>query len=212
MRAAVSGLSVLTVPVSLASPAITFQRVPELNVPIVTTAVSTGETSRLTRVCSPSTIAAPATSASTQCSGCAAWPPTPLTSISNLSVPAMHGPEMRPIRPAGTSDQTCIAKQASTPSSAPWAIMESAPSPDSSAGWKASLTTPPHSSRVSCSTSAAVSSIAVWQSCPQACMTPGLQLAKEAPVVSVTGSASMSARRRTVLPGFAPRISASVPV
>ena len=38
--------------------------------------------------------------------------------------------------------------------------MESAPSPDSSAGWKASLTTPPHSSRVSCSTSAAVSSIA----------------------------------------------------
>lgn len=44
---------------------------------------------------------------------------------------------------------------------------------------------------------AAPSRHAMWQSWPQACMTPLLQLQKGSPVASVTGRASMSARRAT---------------
>lgn len=41
-------------------------------------------------------------------------------------------------------------------------------------------------------------------SCPQACMTPGTSEAKSAPVVSVSGRASMSAHSTTVRPSSPP--------
>ena len=58
------------------------------------------------------------------------------------------------------------ARRASTMSRAP-------PGGSSSACWKTKRTSPASSSRRSTSSCAAPSSIAVWPSCPQACITPG---------------------------------------
>ena len=79
--------------------------------------------------------------------------------------------------------------------------MRPAPPVVSSAGWKTKRTflgsfSPALIMRAV--SSARPSSMAVWPSCPQACMRPGLSEAKKSPVHSVTGSASMSARRATV--------------
>src|SRR4051795_5083180 len=72
----------------------------------------------------------------------------------------------------------------------------------SSAGWKTNRTSPPGSaSGSSLSTRAAPSSIAVWPSWPQACMTPGFSEANSTPLCSSIGSASMSARSATTGPG-----------
>ena len=60
----------------------------------------------------------------------------------------------------------------STPSS----HMRSAPAPPSSAGWKISFTTPGSSDSRALSMRAAPSSIAVWQSCPHACIRPSISL------------------------------------
>ena len=60
--------------------------------------------------------------------------------------------------------------------------------------------------------SAAVIAIAVWPSCPHACMTPGVPEANGARRVSVSGSASMSARHAIVLPGVSPRRIPTTPV
>ena len=57
----------------------------------------------------------------------------------------------------------------------------------------------------------AVSSMAVWLSWPQACMTPGTAEAKSHSFSSCIGSASISARRSTVLPGFLPPMKPTVP-
>ena len=50
----------------------------------------------------------------------------------------------------------------------------------------------------------------IVMSCPQACIIPGVSLAKGSPVSSYTGSASMSARRATHLPGPAVPCMASI--
>ena len=83
----------------------------------------------------------------------------------------------------------------------------------SSACWKISFTEPLNSSRMPHSTFATPSRQAVCMSCPQACMTLGVSLAKGRPVSSGIGSASMSARRATHLPSPArPRIRATTAV
>ena len=72
-----------------------------------------------------------------------------------------------------------------------------APPPPSSAGWNTRCTVPVQDvSR--CSSAAAPSSDVVWPSWPQACITPGLVEAWARPVVSLIGSASMSARSPTL--------------
>ena len=53
---------------------------------------------------------------------------------------------------------------------------------------------------------AAPSSIAIWASCPQACIFPSFSEAKGSPVFSTEGSASISARSITTGPGLPPLI------
>jgi len=60
--------------------------------------------------------------------------------------------------------------------------------------------------------SASVIPTAVWPSCPQACITPGVPDAKGASSSSVSGSASMSARQATVRPGRSPCSTPTTPV
>ncbi|SUY94685.1 Uncharacterised protein [Comamonas testosteroni] len=82
------------------------------------------------------------------------------------------------------------------------------------------FTVPGSLARMPASASAAPMSMATWASCPQACMTEtclpmywALALeAKDSPVFSATGSASISARRATVLPGWPPRSTPTTPV
>ena len=123
----------------------------------------------------------------------------------------MRGPGSSDTRPDASSGHTCMPNAASTPSSAPSSIMSRAPIPTSSEGWKRTFTVPRSSCRFAARIFAAVSSIAMWLSCPQACMTPGFSLAKGSPVASVIGSASISDRRRIVFPGRSPLIVPSVP-
>ena len=61
----------------------------------------------------------------------------------------------------------------SRPSAAPSAIIAAAPSSSSSAGWNTSATRPARSGARSFSTAATPSRVAVWMSCPQACIFPG---------------------------------------
>ena len=129
-----------------------------------------------------------------------------------LSQEAMRGPPSMETVPAATSVQTWMPKQPSTPSIAPSSIMAMAPRAISSAGWKARRTVPQRSSLMSMRMCAAVSSMEMWQSWPQACITPSFTLAYSAPVVSWTVRASISARRRMVLPGLVPSMVASTPV
>ena len=90
--------------------------------------------------------------------------------------------------------------------------MSRAPCGPSSPGWNMSRTRPASSSRRSTRRRAAPRSIATCVSCPQACITPGISDAKSSPVSSVSGSASMSPRRRIVGPGRAPSITATTDV
>ena len=119
---------------------------------------------------------------------------------------------------------TCTAKTASgfVVSNKPSSSMSLAPklSPldgltrlePSSAGWKINITVPGRSSFNPASTSAVAISMAVSASCPQACMTETVLPkysavswdAKGSPSGSLTGRASMSARRATVRPTFPP--------
>src|SRR3954451_23590104 len=76
------------------------------------------------------------------------------------------------------------------------------PGASSSAGWKRKRSSPPgRRSRASASTFAAPSSMAVWPSWPQACMTPGFSDAKSTPLASSIGRGSMSALSATTGPG-----------
>ena len=137
-----SGLKARVVPSSSAVPAMTLKRVPPVNLPTVTTAVSIGSSSRETRLWRFCTMAAPITTASTARCGCAPWPDLPITLTLKRSPEAIIAPLRIATLPAATSDQTCMPKQASTPSSAPSAIIDCAPRPISSAGWKANTTVP----------------------------------------------------------------------
>ena len=60
--------------------------------------------------------------------------------------------------------------------------------------------------------SAMVIAMAVWPSCPHACITPGVPDVNGASRISVSGSASMSARHAIVLPGLSPRRMPTTPV
>ncbi len=74
--------------------------------------------------------------------------------------------------------------------------------------------TRPGKSRVSASRWAAASSMVVWPSWPQACILPGTVEAHSAPVSSMIGRASMSARRPMARPDLldCPRITPTTPV
>ena len=125
--------------------------------------------------------------------------------------------------PEGMLGMMCSAKATSGRglSSAPSSTMALAPQllpatgadeRPSSEGWKTNLTVPGICSRMPASTSATAISIAVWPSWPQACITGDSTPmficltcdAKGSPVTSATGSASMSARSATTLPGRPP--------
>ena len=69
--------------------------VPAWNSVMVTTTLISGLSSRLTIVCSPSTICDAATIGSIPSSGTAAWVPTPLTRISNRSIAVRMAPGPR---------------------------------------------------------------------------------------------------------------------
>ncbi len=133
--------------------------------------------------------------------GEAACPPRPVTSIENSSTAAIIGPAITPTVPNGSGVQRWRPKTTSGRGSArtPSAIIEVAPPVLSSAGWKAK-TIRPRSGGSPRRRSAAMSSAAMWPSCPQACIFPLVE-ANGRPVRSATGSASSSARRSTVRPG-----------
>ncbi len=90
----------------------------------------------------------------------------------------------------------------------------------SSAGWKMSVTVPGMRARIPASTSATPISIAVWASCPHACITPHAWpfhsvrtvLLNGTSTSSTTGRASMSARRATPGPGRPPFSTPTTPV
>ena len=127
--------------------------------------------------------------------------------ISNAALPAMIVPGRVPIVPLGVSGygHACSANAtlvggviASKPSRS---IFFAPPAP-SSAGWNTNRIVPggsARSSRILASARAAPRSIAMWPSCPHACITPGVWLRSASGMsdCSCSGSASMSARRRT---------------
>ena len=107
--------------------------------------------------------------------------------------------------PSGSGAQRCSPMTVSTPSMTPASTIPAAPPGSaSSPGSKRKRISPGRCSRMPASTVAAPSSIDVWPSCPQACMTPGFSEANGSPVSSSMGSASMSARIASVGPGRPP--------
>ena len=72
--------------------------------------------------------------------------------------------------------------------------MSRAPSNVSSAGWNMKRTVPFSDASSCLSSLAALSSMAAWKSCPQACALSPVGQAKGSPLISGMGSASMSAR------------------
>ena len=87
----------------------------------------------------------------------------------------------------------------------PSSIIGKAPPGVSSPGWKNILTVPLSLSLFSFNIIQAPSAIAVCPSCPQACIFPFVE-AKESPVFSTTGSASLSALIAIHLPFCSPSI------
>ena len=87
-----------------------------------------------------------------------------------------------------------------------------APPSSSSAGWKMKTAVPGSSARRAARISARVIAMAVWPSCPQACITPAVPEVNGASRSSVTGSASISARQAIVRPGLSPRRTPTTPV
>ncbi len=96
--------------------------------------------------------------------------------IVNSSTAAMNGPEVTPIVPTGRSCQTCRPNVASgfAYSSAPSRIIETAPPPHSSAGWKQSTTLPGSVAASDTSVFATPSRIDVCASWPHACILPAV--------------------------------------
>ena len=144
---------------------------------------------------------------STPSCGMEPWEPFPWMVRKKPSDEEEAAPAGRmPMDPAGSLGITCAPKMASTPLRTPLLMIGRAPPGDfSSPGWKMKYTVPGNSFCMEARTLAGPSSMAVCMSCPQAWLTPGVLLAKENPVSSCTGRASMSARKPTVFPGFPPR-------
>src|SRR5690606_28393558 len=182
---------------------------------------------RLTTVCAVPMMSAAATIGSTPPHGRDPCVWRPWTTMLKRSDAAMAGPLRTPICPACRVENTCRPNTASGRKSrnTPWASISSAPpaSPSggpSSAGWNTNSTSPGSASRMPTSASATPIRMLVWASWPQACITPTswpLKVAraceaKGRPVVSVTGSASMSARSASLGPGRPPLSTAVTPV
>ena len=123
---------------------------------------------------------------------------------------AIAGPMFRPMVPASIVGITCIPKialglgSANSPSSsirnAPVRPPSGSPS---SAGWNSISSVPGSCDRRCDSTSATPSAMATCASCPQACFTPSTVDLYGTSISSGMGSASMSARTATTLPGRA---------
>ncbi|KAG0747725.1 hypothetical protein G6F24_015505 [Rhizopus arrhizus] len=172
-----------------------------------------GSILRATMLCSPITMAAPATTGSAARCGTAPCPPTPSSTMVTLSEDAMVGPSRSSRWPCGWPGMLCIAKMASQGYfvNSPSSIMRLAPPRPSSAGWKIRLSVPSNSP-CRARWCAAANSMAVWPSWPQACMTPSLRLAWSRPVASWIGKASMSARSPRRLPPLPRRNCPTTPV
>ena len=130
------------VPVSTTSSGMTLKAWPPCTEPMVTTADSTGETSRDTIVCSATTTWAAATMGSAARCGLPPWPPRPWTTMRSRSTAAISGPSFTPIVPTGSSFQRWTPSTTSTPSSPPSRMTAWAPPSPSSAGWKSTRTVP----------------------------------------------------------------------
>ena len=126
-------------------------------------------------------------------------------SMTNRSADAIVGPGVIAKAPTGKPGALCMPNTSEMPnrSISPSSTIALPPAPPSSAGWKISATVP-SKLRVSQRYRPAPSSIAVWPSCPQACIAPGVCDAHGLPLVSATGNASMSARNPMVLPAPLP--------
>src|SRR5215210_5569899 len=126
------------------------------------------------------------------------------------------GPRRTPTCPAGSSGHTCCAKMTRGRCSlnTPSRIIRRAPPAGeaSSAGWNRRSTRPGISSLTSSSNHPAPTSIAVWASCPQACIIPSTFETKEWSFSSCMGNASMSALKATVSPRLPPSTTPSTPV
>ena len=169
-----AGSNVRIVPVISTAGGITLNVSPAWILQTLTTAVCKGGTLRATIPCRAVITWADARMGSTAKCGAAPWPPFPRILMLKISAPAIAGPLAIPIHPTGFSFQTCRAKAMSTLGLAniPASIIASAPPIPSSAGWNINLTVPASSFWWLFSILATVSSIPVWPSCPQACMTP----------------------------------------
>ncbi|MNT52463.1 hypothetical protein D3C72_1894910 [compost metagenome] len=154
------------------------ETVPAWNAPTVMTAACSGSTLRATIVCKAITMEAPATTGSAAWCGIAAWPPTPSSVMVTLSAEACAAPSRNSRRPDAVPGTLCMAKTASQGYflNSPSSIIFFAPPNPSSAGWKIRFRVPLKSPRRA-RYFAAQSSMVVCPSCPQACITPGWQLA-----------------------------------
>src|SRR5574343_715021 len=142
----------------------------------------------------------------------AAWQPLPRMVILNSLLEAKTGPLLSANSPAFMPGQLWMPKIASIGkrSNRPSLIISRAPPPPSSAGWKIRYTVPSKSRwRARCW--AAASSMAVWPSCPQACILPAWRLAWAKVLNSCMGSASMSARRPMARPQAPPSRPCTMP-
>ena len=148
-------------------------------------------------------------------SGVEPWQPFPLTVRTSGSNDAMQQPGTTEMVPDGSDgpsiDPMWIPKTASTPSITPSFIAICGAFGDFLGGLEDELDVSAECLAVLVEDLHAPISIAACVSCPQACILPSCSEAKGSPVSSCIGSASMSARRSTVLPGFPPFISPIIP-
>src|SRR6478735_3170122 len=193
-----SVVKVRTVPCSSQLSGITLVASPAWIMVTEITAASIGLVLRLTMVWKACTIWQAAGTGSMPRCGMAPWPPLPRIVILNSEVEAITGPGLTANLPTSPPGQLCMPNTASIGnfSNRPSLIISRAPPPPSSAGWKIRYTVP-SKLRFFARCCAAASSIAVWPSWPQACILPWSCLAWAKVLSSVTGSASMSARRPT---------------
>ena len=213
MASRTAGRRARAVPPRVAVSGITFQVAPPSMRVTLTTAASRGSVSRLTNDCRATTAWAAACTGSRPWWGIAAWPPRPMRRASKRSKAAIMGPARMARWPAARPGQLCRPKTwaQSKRSNSPSSTMRRPPPSFSSAGWKMKCTVPANRGAAA-SDRAAPSSMAVWPSCPQACMRPGWVEAWATPERSVRARASRSARRPMAGPGRSPRKVATTPV
>ena len=167
-----SGSKVRMVPVSVTSSGITLKACPPWMAPMVTTAESSGETSRATTVCRATTTWAAATTGSAARCGWPPWPPRPRTTMRSRSTAAMSGPAFTPMRADGQLVPEVDAQDHVHALEGP--VRDHALG--SALAFLGGLEEDAHAARPAAArprTRAAAAPIAVWPSWPQACITPG---------------------------------------